>query len=160
MTPSPMPAAAVGGVPDWVPIAALAISLLAFGAAVVNTWVNLRSWRDKRSVHLTLIRSAEPAELFRGMKVASDAAKWTLFNAGEGSLVSPTVKLHLTTGLPNYVDFEGPLHGKSSLDGRYRFEMFCGDSLEADLYGAKGEAEWVDSRGKRRTARVVIQGSR
>lgn len=158
MTPSLVPAA--GGVPDWVPIAALAISLLAFGAAVVNTWVNLRSWKDKRSVHLTLIRSAEPAELLRGMKVASDAAKWTLFNAGEGSLVSPTVNLHLTTGRANYVDFEGPLHGKSSLDGRYRFEIFSGDSLKADLYGATGDAEWVDSRGKRRTASVVIQGSR
>jgi hypothetical protein len=165
MTPSPLPVAtaAAGGVPDWVPIAALVISLLAFIASGLNSWVNLRNRADKNSVWLTLVKSTktEPYSVIGvtgSRTVYRRRTRWTLHNAGEGTISAPSLTLTLNSGDAYAFTADQPLLGKSMIEVVPVDDLPTGDGdeIRMDLVGATAEASWRAPNGKGRTEPVMV----
>jgi hypothetical protein len=162
MTPSPVPVApaVTGGVPDWVPIAALVISLLAFFASGVNSWVNLRNRADKNSVWLTLVKTTKftSMPIANGQNIETWRTTWTLHNAGEGTLSAPTLTLTLKSGETYAFTADQPLLGKSTIEVVPVGDLPSGDGedVRVDLIGATAEATWRAPNGKLRTDPVTV----
>jgi len=162
MTPSPMPVAPVvtGGVPDWVPIAALVISLLALFASGVNSWVNFRNRADKNSVWLTLVKTTKTEEVrvINGGTIHLPRTRWTLHNAGEGTISAPNLTLTLRDGVAYAFTADQPLLGKSTVEVVPVGDLpsGAGEDIRMDLVGASAEATWAAPNGKTRTVPVTV----
>ncbi|MBF4511328.1 hypothetical protein ITJ66_02420 [Plantibacter sp. VKM Ac-2885] len=156
MTPSPLPVAVpVGGVPEWVPIAALIVSVFALLFTGVTSVVAYRNRADAKTVVMSLVRSKRKVSTTHMQNTYSGhVVEWTLYNGGNATVMLPVV---IVTGGAKKIGAEflgqGPLVGGGSLVVQYAGTDKLLD--ERDWSGCTAIVSWTD-RGRRRYQRVQL----
>jgi len=134
---------------------ALVISVVALLIGLVNAWVNWRNRADKRNVSFVLVGTTKMVKTPSG-QWRDGYPRWTLMNAGEGSVTNPEVVVAPDAyGHEARFTSAGLLPGNGSLQllplGDYPMPNWHEDG-EYYWLGRRARVEYTDARGKKRTA--------